>query len=84
MPAPASRDADVAAQRTVVDAFLAAARDGDFEALVAVLDPEVVLRSDTPGGPVLVTGAREVMAWPGHRDVRRAGRIASSRSWSTG
>jgi RNA polymerase sigma-70 factor (ECF subfamily) len=53
-------DADVAGQRTVVDAFLAAARDGDFEALVAVLDPEVVLRADTPGGPVLVTGAREV------------------------
>jgi RNA polymerase sigma-70 factor (ECF subfamily) len=33
----------------VVDAFLAAAREGDFAALVAVLDPEVVLRSD--GGP---------------------------------
>jgi RNA polymerase sigma factor (sigma-70 family) len=42
---PAS-DADVARQRQVVDAFFAAAHDGDLEALVAVLDPDVVLRSD--------------------------------------
>jgi RNA polymerase sigma factor (sigma-70 family) len=42
-PAP---DADVARQREVVDAFLAAARGGDFEALVALLDPEVVVRVD--------------------------------------
>jgi RNA polymerase sigma-70 factor, ECF subfamily len=39
-------DADVEAQRSVVDAFVAAAHDGDFRRLVAVLDPEVVLRSD--------------------------------------
>jgi RNA polymerase sigma-70 factor (ECF subfamily) len=39
-------DADLAAQRQVVDAFFAAARDGDFEGLVAVLDPDIVLRSD--------------------------------------
>jgi RNA polymerase sigma-70 factor (ECF subfamily) len=39
-------DADLAGQRRVVDAFFAAARDGDFEALVAVLDPDVVVRSD--------------------------------------
>src|SRR3954447_41901 len=39
-------DADLAAQREVVDAFLAAARAGDFEALVAVLDPDVVFRVD--------------------------------------
>jgi RNA polymerase sigma-70 factor (ECF subfamily) len=39
-------DADLASQWTVVDAFLAASRDGDFERLVAVLDPDVVLRSD--------------------------------------
>ena len=37
-------DADLARQRAVVDAFLAASRDGDFAALVAVLDPDVVLR----------------------------------------
>jgi RNA polymerase sigma factor (sigma-70 family) len=39
-------DADLATQREVVDAFLAAARDGDFEALLALLDPDVVLRVD--------------------------------------
>ena len=39
-------DADLARQREVVDAFFAAARDGDLEALVAVLDPDVVVRSD--------------------------------------
>jgi ketosteroid isomerase-like protein len=39
-------DPDLAVQREVVDAFLAAARAGDFDALVATLDPEVVLRVD--------------------------------------
>ncbi|GAA3071758.1 RNA polymerase sigma-70 factor (ECF subfamily) [Streptomyces olivoverticillatus] len=42
-------DADLTRQRKAVDAFLAAARDGDFDALVAVLDPDVVLRADTGG-----------------------------------
>jgi RNA polymerase sigma-70 factor (ECF subfamily) len=42
-PAP---DPDLARQREVVDAFLAASRKGDFDALVAVLDPDVVLRAD--------------------------------------
>src|SRR5690349_14663318 len=41
-------DADLAAQRRVVEAFMAAPRDGDFEALVELLDPDVVLRSDFP------------------------------------
>jgi RNA polymerase sigma factor (sigma-70 family) len=50
-------DADLATQREVVDAFLAAARDGDFEALVAVLDPDVVLRVDL--GP-LASASQEV------------------------
>jgi RNA polymerase sigma-70 factor, ECF subfamily len=49
-------DADLNTQRRVVDAFLAAARDGDFEALLEVLDPDVVLRVDLgPAG-----GSREV------------------------
>jgi RNA polymerase sigma-70 factor (ECF subfamily) len=39
-------DVDLEAQWAVADAFLAAARDGDFERLVAVLDPDVVVRSD--------------------------------------
>jgi RNA polymerase sigma-70 factor (ECF subfamily) len=57
-------DADVRRQREVVDAFFAAARDGDFEGLVAVLDPDVVLRSDggelRPNVTAIVRGAREV------------------------
>ena len=59
-------DADLASQRRVVDAFFAAAREGDFDALVAVLHPDVVLRSDggelRPGSTVVVHGAREVAA----------------------
>jgi RNA polymerase sigma-70 factor (ECF subfamily) len=51
-------DADLNAQREVVEAFLAAARDGDFDRLVAVLDPDVVLKVDL--GPLLVGGSREV------------------------
>jgi RNA polymerase sigma factor (sigma-70 family) len=57
-------DADLTRQREVVDAFFAAARDGDFEALVAVLDPDVVLRSDggirRPGASFVIQGAKEV------------------------
>ena len=40
-------DPDLAEQRRVVDAFLTAARSGDFDALIEVLDPEVVFRIDT-------------------------------------
>jgi RNA polymerase sigma-70 factor, ECF subfamily len=43
---PTTPDVDVTAQREVVNAFLAAARGGDFDALVATLDPDVVLRAD--------------------------------------
>jgi RNA polymerase sigma factor (sigma-70 family) len=50
-----SPDTDRARQRAVVDAFFAAAHGGDFEALVAVLHPEVVLRSD--GGTQRVASA---------------------------
>jgi RNA polymerase sigma factor (sigma-70 family) len=57
----ATPDADVEAQRSVVDAFLAAAHDGDFHRLVAVLDPEVVLRGDAGVGRWNETrGAEEV------------------------
>src|ERR671912_1038881 len=45
-----SPDADTAAQQEVVEAFLAAARDGDFDGLVALLDPDVVRRADTGNG----------------------------------
>src|ERR671914_1779418 len=54
-------DADAAAQREVVEAFLAAARDGDFDALVAVLDPDIVLRGDWGSGTIVeVRGAENV------------------------
>ena len=51
-------DADLATQREVVDAFLAASRDGDFDALLAVLDSDVVLRID--GGAVRAGLSRKV------------------------
>jgi RNA polymerase sigma-70 factor (ECF subfamily) len=61
---PAVPDADLDTQREVLDAFLAAAREGDFEALVAVLDPDVVLRADRggvpSGAPRVVRGAENV------------------------
>ncbi len=58
-------DPDLHEQRRVVDAFLAAAREGDFEGLVTVLDPDIVLRAD--GGALkgmsrLVRGAQAVMS----------------------
>ncbi|WP_437320167.1 sigma-70 family RNA polymerase sigma factor [Sorangium sp. So ce385] len=59
--APPSPDADVGRQREVVDAFLAAMRGGDFDALVAILDPDVVLRGDATAAPpagVELRGAR--------------------------
>jgi ketosteroid isomerase-like protein len=61
--APTS-DLDRSRKREVVDAFIAAARAGDFEALVAVLDPDVVVRCDAGaielGGPVGMRGAAKV------------------------
>jgi RNA polymerase sigma factor (sigma-70 family) len=55
-------DADRTRQRAVVDAFLAASRGGDFAALLALLDPNVVLRSD--GAAVLTGTAKEVRGAP--------------------
>jgi RNA polymerase sigma factor (sigma-70 family) len=61
VPAP---DPDLARQRVVVDAFFQAARGGDFDALVAVLHPDVVLRADfgarRPAAPRVVRGAAAV------------------------
>jgi RNA polymerase sigma factor (sigma-70 family) len=54
-------DVDMAAQHEIVAAFLAAARDGDFDALVAVLDPDIVRREDTGSGAIVeVRGAQSV------------------------
>ena len=51
-------ETDLARQREAVEAFLAAAREGDFDALLSVLDPNVVLRADYAA--VLATAGREV------------------------
>jgi RNA polymerase sigma factor (sigma-70 family) len=53
-------DTDLTQQRRVVDAFLAAARGGDFDALLTVLDPDVVLRADAGGPLTVTTGAAAV------------------------
>src|SRR4029453_1781918 len=60
----AAADADPARQRKVVDAFLAASRSGDFDALVALLDPDIVLVADAAavemGSPEETKGAAAV------------------------
>jgi RNA polymerase sigma factor (sigma-70 family) len=54
-------DGDLTAQRNVVDAFFAAGRSGDFDRLVSVLDPDVVLRGDFgPGATRTTTGSEAV------------------------
>ncbi|MEU4893949.1 RNA polymerase sigma factor SigJ [Streptomyces sp. NPDC044780] len=58
-------DADLARQRAVVDAFLAAAHEGDFQGLIALLDPDVVLRADYGGAAALAP-----------REVRGAAAVA--------
>jgi len=59
--------ADLARQREVVDAFLAASRGGDFEALLTVLDPDVVLRAD-----------REAVRMGSAEEVRGAAAVAET------
>jgi RNA polymerase sigma factor (sigma-70 family) len=61
VPAPAGEHRRKGEQRAVVDAFLAAARDGDFEALLRVLDPEVRWERHTPTGVTVGTGAAAVI-----------------------
>jgi RNA polymerase sigma-70 factor, ECF subfamily len=56
----AEPDGDRTEQRAVVDAFLAAARDGDLRGLIAALDPDVLLRADTGRRPTEVRGAEAV------------------------
>ncbi|MEQ4715593.1 sigma-70 family RNA polymerase sigma factor [Nonomuraea sp. B19D2] len=69
-------DPDPSRQRQVVDAFLAAARGGDFEALLSILDPDVVVRVDAgavaKGGMWTITGAAAV-----------AGQMANFKRFST-
>jgi RNA polymerase sigma-70 factor, ECF subfamily len=82
----ATPDADAAAQQEVVEAFLAAARDGDFDALVAVLDPDIVERVDTGSGTLVeVRGAgnvaRRAMAAAQLGLVARPARINGAAGW---
>jgi RNA polymerase sigma-70 factor (ECF subfamily) len=64
---------DLARQHRVVDAFLAAAREGEFERLLAILDPDVVLRADAGLGPL---GPSQVVRGP-HAVIAQAKRFAS-------
>lgn len=86
---------DHSRQREVVDAFLAASRTGDFDALLAVLDPDVVLRADqaavqaaasrqAKGGPALSTEVRTAAAVADmFKGLARAAQPASSTgSWA--
>jgi RNA polymerase sigma factor (sigma-70 family) len=73
---PTVPDTDIERQRAVVNAFMAAARDGDFDALLAVLDPDVVLRADEGALAASGGGTREVR---GALAVARRARAFSSR-----
>src|SRR5216117_161347 len=55
-------ETDVKRQRAIVDAFLAASRGGDFDALLALLDPDVVFRADRTA--VIASAARESQGAP--------------------
>ena len=79
-------DADLNTQREVIDAFLAAARGGDFERLLEVLDPDVVLRAD-PGAAAIgsarvvrgaATVARQALAFS-RLDTRCGRRLSTAR-----
>ncbi|WP_232667263.1 sigma-70 family RNA polymerase sigma factor [Pseudonocardia sp. TRM90224] len=72
-PARATRE-----QRDVVQAFLAAARDGDFDGLLRLLDPDVKLTIDRPEGAVVVIGATKVATGAGARIA--AGGAAGARA----
>jgi RNA polymerase sigma factor (sigma-70 family) len=67
-------DPDLARQRRVVDAFVAAVRDGDLQALLAVLDPDVVLHGD--GGAAGAGAGGASAAGGGAREVRGAHAVA--------
>ncbi|WP_206786984.1 sigma-70 family RNA polymerase sigma factor [Amycolatopsis sp. MtRt-6] len=68
-------DADLPRRRKVVEAFLAASRGGDFEALLALLDPDVVLRADRFAGP-----SPAPIVLHGVESVRRGAILASERA----
>ncbi len=73
---PAAAEPDLARRRQVVDAYLAAARGGDFEALLELLHPDVVLRADKAAGPsrapIFLQGAGVVARGAAAASVRAA------------
>jgi RNA polymerase sigma factor (sigma-70 family) len=71
----AAADADLPRRRKVVEAFLAAARGGDFEALLSLLDPDVVLHADRFAGP-----SPEPIVLRGVASVREGAILASARA----
>jgi RNA polymerase sigma factor (sigma-70 family) len=71
----AAPDADLPRRRKVVEAFLAASRGGDFEALLALLDPDVVLHADRFAGP-----SPAPIVLRGVESVRRGAILASERA----
>src|SRR5580704_12178054 len=73
---PAMPGTDLARQREVLDAFLAAARGGDFEALLAVLDPDVVFRVDRTAVP----GGADALEFRGARVVAKNALAFAERS----
>ena len=79
--AATTSDPNPVAQRRLVNAFLTAARGGDFDALLAILDPEVVLRADAgkmlPGGMRVLQGAEAVVGEAA--TFRRMATIATAR-----
>ena len=92
-------DPDRVRHRQIVDAFLAASREGNFEALLAVLDPDAVMRSDgaaaASGAPALISGAHAVAQQfsdaPAPREPRpsmgrpaQCGRRAARLGWPSG
>ncbi len=87
----ATPDPDRARHRQIVDAFLAASREGNFEALLAVLDPDAVMRSDgaaaASGAPAFISGAHAVaQQFSGRARAARAATIDGSPGavWSQG
>src|SRR5215218_1595673 len=77
--AATSPDADLTRQREVVAAFLAAARAGDFDALLAVLDPDVVLRADRGAVRVGAATSREIRGAPAVAKRAAKGRARAAR-----
>ena len=78
-----SADADQGRRREIVDAFLAAAREGDFDGLLAVLDPDVVRRADLGPGVVDVARGAERVA-EGARSYGRDGALDQRRALVNG